>query len=281
MTQNDLREKVIKAEAKVAKRTAVLQKHREQLAKLIQKGADQFDIRIKKSDIESAEDKLEEAKKILANWKEKLDERITSDDYLEANAPEILKEFLENWKQHAIDYYRQKRIRFIEYRKELRAAERAARLEALQTLPSLERSRKLYEGREPSDCDLANLWPRKDVDEFLRERGLDYYQIQKKLQAKGDGIIFRMLEISNEQEREGWLERTMEEEKRAKLLDLIGRIMSTVGTITDASALYIGPEGDINGYIVGTEGKAKIQTIGAGGYNIQCFHFRTLIHEYK
>lgn len=281
MTQNDLREKVIKAEAKVAKRTAVLQKHREQLAKLIQKGADQFDIRIKKSDIESAEDKLEEAKKILANWKEKLDERITSDDYLEANAPEILKEFLENWKQHAIDYYRQKRIRFIEYRKELRAAERAARLEALQTLPSLERSRKLYEGREPSDCDLANLWPRKDVDEFLHERGLDYYQIQKKLQAKGDGIIFRMLEISNEQEREEWLERTMEEEKRAKLLDLIGRIMSTVGTITDASALYIGPEGDINGYIVGTEGKAKIQTIGAGGYNIQCFHFRTLIHEYK
>ena len=281
MTQNDLREKVIKAEAKVAKRTAVLQKHREQLAKLIQKGADQFDIRIKKSDIESAEDKLEEAKKILANWKEKLDERITSGDYLEANAPEILKEFLENWKQHAIDYYRQKRIRFIEYRKELRAAERAARLEALQTLPSLERSRKLYEGREPSDCDLANLWPRKDVDEFLHERGLDYYQIQKKLQAKGDGIIFRMLEISNEQEREEWLERTMEEEKRAKLLDLIGRIMSTVGTITDASALYIGPEGDINGYIVGTEGKAKIQTIGAGGYNIQCFHFRTLIHEYK
>jgi hypothetical protein len=281
MTQNDLREKVIKAEAKVAKRTAVLQKHREQLAKLIQKGADQFDIRIKKSDIESAEDKLEEAKKILANWKEKLDERITSDDYLEANAPEILKEFLENWKQHAIDYYRQKRIRFIEYRKELRAAERAARLEALQTLPSLERSRKLYEGREPSDCDLANLWPRKDVDEFLHERGLDYYQIQKKLQAKGDGIIFRMLEISNEQEREEWLERTMEEEKRAKLLDLIGRIMSTVGTITDASALYIGLEGDINGYIVGTEGKAKIQTIGAGGYNIQCFHFRTLIHEYK
>lgn len=281
MTQNNLREKVIKAEAKVAKRTAVLQKHREQLAKLIQKGADQFDIRIKKSDIESAEDKLEEAKKILANWKEKLDERITSDDYLEANAPEILKEFLENWKQHAIDYYRQKRIRFIEYRKELRAAERAARLEALQTLPSLERSRKLYEGREPSDCDLANLWPRKDVDEFLHERGLDYYQIQKKLQAKGDGIIFRMLEISNEQEREEWLERTMEEEKRAKLLDLIGRIMSTVGTITDASALYIGPEGDINGYIVGTEGKAKIQTIGAGGYNIQCFHFRTLIHEYK
>lgn len=167
MTQNDLREKVINAEAKVAKRKAVLKKHREQLAKLIQKGADEFDISIKKDDIESAKRKLEEAEKILNNWKEKLDERITADDYLEANAPEILKDFLENWKQHAIAYYRQRRIDVIEFRKDLKAQERAARLEALQTLPSLERARKLYEGREVTDYDLANLWPRKDVDEFL------------------------------------------------------------------------------------------------------------------
>lgn len=81
MTQNDLREKVINAEAKVAKRKAVLKKHREQLAKLIQKGADEFDISIKKDDIESAKRKLEEAEKILNNWKEKLDERITAEDY--------------------------------------------------------------------------------------------------------------------------------------------------------------------------------------------------------
>lgn len=281
MTQEDLKLKVINAEAKVAKRTAVLKKHREQLAKLIQKGADKFDISIKQSDIESAVDKLEEAKQILANWQAKLDERIAADDYLEANAPEILKDFLESWKQHAIVYYREKRIRFIEYRKELKAQERAARLEALQTLPSLERYREIYKGRELTDSDLANLWPRKDVDAFLSERGLEYRQIQKKLNEFGDQITFKLLEIRDDQEREAWLEKAMEEEKRAKLIDLIGRIMGTVGTITDAAALHIGPEGDINGYIVGTEGKAKIQTIGAGGYNIQCFHFRTLIHEMK
>lgn len=281
MTQEDLKLKVVNAEAKVAKRTAVLKKHREQLAKLIQKGADKFDISIKQSDIESAVDKLEEAKQILANWQAKLDERIAADDYLEANAPEILKDFLENWKQHAIAYYREKRIRFIEYRKELKAQERAARLEALQTLPSLERYREIYKGRELTDSDLANLWPRKDVDALLSERGLEYRQIQKKLNEFGDQITFKLLEIRDDQEREAWLEKAMEEEKRAKLIDLIGRIMGTVGTITDAAALHIGPEGDINGYIVGTEGKAKIQTIGAGGYNIQCFHFRTLIHEMK
>lgn len=281
MTQKELEQKVIDAESRVAKREAALKKHNSQLAKMIEKGADRFDVSIKREDIKSATSKLAEARETLANWKDKLNTRITRDAYLEANTPEILKDFLENWKQHAIGYYREKRIRFIEYREGLKAKERAARLEALQTLPSLEKYRELYKGRELTDYDLANLWPRRDVDAFLSERGLEYHQIQKKLREAGDQITLRLLEIRDEDEREAWLEKTMDEEKRAKLLDLIGRIMSTVGTITDAATLYIGPEGDINGIIVGTEGKAKIQTIGAGGYNIQCFHFRTLIHEIK
>lgn len=52
MTQNDLREKVINAEAKAAKRAAILKKQREQLEKMLQKGADQYDITIKKGDID-------------------------------------------------------------------------------------------------------------------------------------------------------------------------------------------------------------------------------------
>lgn len=37
--------------------------------------------------------------------------------------------------------------------------------------------------------------------------------------------------------------------------------------------------GEIAGVIYGENGSATIQTIGAGGYNIQRFHFRTLVHE--
>lgn len=281
MTQEDLKLKVINAEGRVAKRGAVLRKHNEQLVKMITRGADEFDIRYKRDDIKSAERKLAEAQEILANWKAKLDERISKDEYLEANAPEIIKNFLESWKQKAIEYHREKRVRFIEYRADLRKQEREARLEALRTLPELERYREIYKDREPSDNDLANLWPRKAVDAFLTERGLEYTQIQKKLANFGDNITFRLLEIRDEAEREAWLEKAMEEEKRAKLLDLIGRINSVVGTITDAAGLYISSTGEINGLIVGTEGRAKVETIGAGGYNIQCFHFRTLIHEYK
>ena len=180
MTQKELEQKVIDAEGRVAKREAVLKKHNSQLAKMIEKGADRFDISIKREDIKSATSKLAEARETLANWQDKLNTRITRDTYLEANTPEILKDFLENWKQHAIGYYQEKRIRFIEYREGLKAKERAARLEALQTLPSLEKYRELYKGRELTDYDLANLWPRRDVDAFLSERGLEYHQIQKK-----------------------------------------------------------------------------------------------------
>lgn len=188
MTQKELEQKVIDAEGRVAKREAVLKKHNSQLAKMIEKGADRFDVSIKREDIKSATSKLAEARETLANWKDKLNTRITRDAYLEANTPEILKDFLENWKQHAIGYYREKRIRFIEYREGLKAKERAARLEALQTLPSLEKYRELYKGRELTDYDLANLWPRRDVDAFLSERGLEYRQIQKKLREAGDQI---------------------------------------------------------------------------------------------
>lgn len=115
MTQKELEQKVIDAEGRVAKREAVLKKHNSQLAKMIEKGADRFDISIKREDIKSATSKLAEARETLANWRDKLNTRITRDAYLEANTPEILKDFLENWKQHAIGYYREKRIRFIEY----------------------------------------------------------------------------------------------------------------------------------------------------------------------
>lgn len=89
MTQKELEQKVIDAEGRVAKREAVLKKHNSQLAKMIEKGADRFDISIKREDIKSATSKLAEARETLANWQDKLNTRITRDAYLEANTPEI------------------------------------------------------------------------------------------------------------------------------------------------------------------------------------------------
>lgn len=281
MTKKELEAKVINAQATVAKRRAVIEKHRTQLAKMISKGADEWDIRYKREEIAGAIKKLEEAERVAKNWEDKLGEQISRDAFIEANAPQVIKDFLENWKANAIAYYLQNRIDFIDFQRDLWKRERDARREALKTLPELERARELYKDREPSDFDLGNLWPRKPVEEFLKERGLDYNSVREKLAARSDPITAKLVQTRNKEEREAWLEKTIEEEKKAKLADLIARINKVVGTITDASYLTIGGKGDINGFVVGTEGKARVETIGAGGYNIVCFHFRTLIHEIK
>lgn len=76
------------------------------------------------------------------------------------------------------------------------------------------------------------------------------------------------------------VQKDLDQEANAKYDFIIERTNRIVGQITDASNLHINA-GNMNGYIIGTKGTAKVETIGAGGYNIQCFHFRTLIHEMK
>lgn len=76
-------------------------------------------------------------------------------------------------------------------------------------------------------------------------------------------------------------ERDIKVEAERKYDFIIERTEEIVTKITDASYLRIGAKGDLNGLIKGTTGTAKVTTVGAGGYNIQCFHFRTLIHEMK
>jgi len=51
--------------------------------------------------------------------------------------------------------------------------------------------------------------------------------------------------------------------------------------ITGSELIIDSRSGDVNGLIWSDKGKAKVQTIGAGGYNIQCYHFRCLVHEVR
>jgi len=64
------------------------------------------------------------------------------------------------------------------------------------------------------------------------------------------------------------------------------RIEKAVGRATDFSFLHVhngnSMEGAaINGYVEGERGRAKVETIHAGGWNIQRFHYRVLVHKMK
>lgn len=82
----------------------------------------------------------------------------------------------------------------------------------------------------------------------------------------------------------GWNEEGLEKELNKDIenryFKLINQVTKYCGEIIDVSNLSI-HYGDLNGIVIGTKGKCKIQTIGAGGYNIQCFHYRTLVKAVK
>ena len=101
-----------------------------------------------------------------------------------------------------------------------------------------------------------------------------------------DGYICDTISYSIDVDK---IKKAIAEEKLNKYFDLCNRISGIVGEIQDCKHLSVADNGDLNGYVVGSKGNAKVETIGAGGYNVgqivnvkcgQCFHFRVLIHKF-
>jgi len=73
------------------------------------------------------------------------------------------------------------------------------------------------------------------------------------------------------------VEEMMTKEFERKRISLIKRIEKKGGKIVDAIELHYGYDSGINGTIECENNIVKIETIFAGGYNIQCLHYRVLI----
>lgn len=275
----ELQEKVAKAEEKVEKCKKTIEKHETQLAKKIASGDSQSDIKWKQEDIKGATKKMEAAQIILENWKVKLNIEIEKERFLNDNAPQVIKDFLEQWKQMAYDWHVKRYEDYLKYKEELKEDQKASEIEYIESQPE-EFARYLDENGKISEENYrwATSTINKGMEKHLKEKELDWKSIKSRLTSFAGVAVLHMATYYNEKERLAWLEKTLEAEKQAKMLDLIDRINKVVGTITDATTLRI-KAGNLNGIIVGEKGKAKVETIGAGGYNIQCFHYRTLVHE--
>jgi hypothetical protein len=61
------------------------------------------------------------------------------------------------------------------------------------------------------------------------------------------------------------------------IIDLYNRVKAITGEVTDWSGVHaVGTA--LNGFIIGKEGRAEVESILAGGYNIQRLHVRVLVH---
>lgn len=203
---------------------------------------DEHDLRCTKKELDAARNALAEYEAQKVAETEKANSR---------NVPAILS-FLEGWKTRVTEWYVAKFPEYLEARA-ARYAENAEYCKWINANWKADRAEK--EARRAAEKKAQKAYEQKWSDFF---RYNDHDTLNREL-----------------------LKKDLEQEAARKYDDIIERTNAICGTITDANALRVGLKGDLDGYVTGERGTAKIQTIGAGGYNIQCFHFRTLIHEVK
>lgn len=196
-------------------------------------------------DIDATLKEIDRAEAGLRQYQEQLDEENVKSQ--SRNVPAIT-EFLDKWEARCLEFYKDAFMRYKlayeEYKQqysELKSNLNAAKFQSPEY-------KELYKELRNLDHEFRNDW------NYVTQFGA--YSIDKYMEAVAKAIA---------------------QEKIRKYDFIIERVCKIVGQITDASELSVGQKGELNGIIYGTDGKAKVKTIGAGGYNIQCYHFRTII----
>lgn len=107
---------------------------------------------------------------------------------------------------------------------------------------------------------------RRNIIKKRREE-LDYKEFRK---------LFTYYEEATYNKTDEQFRKIEEVKADAWLLDLCNRVKEICGDITDCSHVKWGGK-CLDGVVYGTKGKAIVNTIVAGGYNIQKLHLRTLV----
>lgn len=241
MTINELKEKMNKAQEAVAKTEKTIERHKAQaekkLAVVLEHGwnpEDRFcrvdtdehhdaywaicEYQHKLEDIKSAEKKLEEKKRILQNWEERVANAEDKEEKFQKEIPDCMKlmmtQLVEQWDEYDIN-----RWNFLrgEYR---------------------ELGYKAYIKKHPKTYNFITY----ETPETIHKNNM----------KDAEGLV----------------------------LNLYRRIHLITGEVTGWDYIHFSG-GVLNGIVEGKLGTVKVESILAGGYNIQRLHVRVLVHEIK
>lgn len=198
-------------------------------------------------DLVVANKEKQAAENALADYQAKLKEE--DDKAASRNIP-VITEFLDRWEQNAVAFY------LFEYE-------------------NYKKAQKEYYAK---DHELVEKFNTSHDRETRREAEIEMRKLRKEFREAWTHVTqFNHGSLSWEET----MRKDIAQEKIVKYDDLINRVVRITGPITDASGLRIGAKGDINGIVIGQDGKADVKTIGAGGWNVMVFHYRTLIRALK
>jgi hypothetical protein len=248
MDINELNQKIEKKKVDIEKRKNITLKMETKLATL----TDEYDIRWAKDDIKSSNYKLRDLEIQLENLHKQV-EKINAKNEVE-RIP-VIEEFLEQWKVKAIAWYNKDIQSYAKYIVDYRIKQKQLH-------------EWMNENRIYNSINKENKEKIKQKEQELNIRRIKYDSLTI--------VLYSFADITKQQK---YLEQKMETEKNNKRQLFILRVKEITGNINDASCLSIGGNGEINGIVTGDKGKAKVETISAGGWNIQCYHFRVLVRE--
>lgn len=280
--------KIEKKENTISKKKALITKKEDKIRKLgFEPSDDQREVaNVSKEafwlmiDIESLEDdiirgnkEIKEIKESLAGYEQQLQQE--QEKANSRNVAAIL-EFLDGWKTRMFNFYNEGLTAAF--------AEKAAVQELSKKADSFSWGTEEYEAAKAEHKAKYKAY-RNKLHGYYRdltpeERKLPQYRYRSTAKVReGEWEYIQPYFLGNYEESIAKLQKDLEQEANRKYDFIIERTNRIVGQITDASGLRVGNKGDLNGIIKGTKGTAKVQTIGAGGYAVQCFHFRTLINK--
>lgn len=233
-----------------------------------------FDIEIIKDDIKSNEYKIKEAEQALKNWIEKLNAEKAKQQYIANEIPQEIKDFLLQWKTNIMNAVQKMAEDYITDRDEYRQDKNKIIFEYIQEHKEEYKWVDIYE-YNPEHSYESDIHSYKAIKEIQNIH--EYIVISEEFNNKYGNPLFKNYKARKFDDE--WLEKELTQEMNNRLIDLMNKVSKITGIIKGANLIV--NYGDLNGIVYGENGNAKITTIGAGGYNIQIFHYRVLVKEIK
>ena len=185
----------------------------------------------------------------------------TTNTKINKTAEKVIDTFLTDWKERAEKYYGEL---YVEYN-HLKNVRWALMEEYELHSYSSNYKRELASGKITQQQADSYDKSKKDINDFAED-----------LSKTTQSIIAEIPQYFEET-----LNKILNKEVKTKKFSLISRVTKKVGIITNADNVHVGVDGNLNGWVEGTEGKVNVSTIYAGGYNIQQLHYRVLLKKMK